>query len=542
MSARALITTMLILLSAGSVRADEGRAALMAAHRGGEMRLLARSPAGSIDPQINDTGQYWQMYAAVYDGLLATRKADGAAGQEIVPDLAEAMPELRDGGRSYVFRLRSGVRFSDGRPVRPADVVTSFRRLFAVAGPTAGSFYDGIVGADACLKAPAGCELPGVSADEAAGTVTIRLVRPDPEFPIKLTLPPASVLPADVPARDSGTTPLPGTGPYRIASYDPGTALRLERNPFFREWSEAAQPDGFPDTITESFGLPDEAAMTQVENGQADWMFDAPPADRLAELGTNRAQVHVNRALALRYMVLNTRLPPFDDPRVRRAVNLAISRDAAVLLFGGRNMAEPTCQVLPPGLSGYVRYCPYPHDMAQARALVAESGTAGQRVTIVTDDSPVQRATGAYVQSVLRDLGYQAALRTLSGHLEFTYIQNSGNKVQAALTDWYSDYPAPSDFLKVLFACDAFHPNSDASLNMSGFCDRGIDARMAEAMAVPDPEQAAPLWAAIDRAVTDAAPIVPLLVPRTINVASARVGHFLYNIQFRWLVAQSWVR
>ncbi|MBC7801169.1 MAG: ABC transporter substrate-binding protein, partial [Gemmatimonadaceae bacterium] len=386
-------------------------------HRGGKMRLLSRAPAGTIDPQVNYTGQYWQVFAHVYDGLLAFRKVPGPRGNEIVGDLAEDLPVATDGGLTWVFRLRPGIRFSDGTPVRAADVVASFRRLFRVQGPTAGSFYGAIAGADACLQAPGDCVLEGVSADEA--TITIRLSRPDPEFAMKLALPHASILPAGSPASDTGTVPLPGTGPYRIARYDPATGLRLERNPHFRQWSADAQPDGYPDTIDYDFGLSDAAEVTAILNGQADWMFDAPPADRLGMLGAHHAgQVHLNPAQAMWFVPLNTRTPPFDDVRVRRAFNMAVDRRAAVTLFGGGRMAQAACQVLPPGLPGYAPYCPYPLDLAAARQLVSDSGTAGQTVTLVTDDSPVARAIGAYLLDVLRDLGFVARLRSLSANVQ----------------------------------------------------------------------------------------------------------------------------
>jgi peptide/nickel transport system substrate-binding protein len=523
---------------AAPARAAEDREALMAAHRGGTLRLLASSAAGTLDPQVNRTAQFWQVFALAYDGLVAYRKVAGAAGREIVPDLADALPEVEEGGLLWRFRLRPGVRFSDGRPVQASDVAASLRRAFTVPGGSGGAFYGAILGAEACVAAPAACALEGVQADDALGTVAIRLARPDPEFLLKLALPTASVVPADSPARDAGLAPLPGTGPYRITEYDPTARLRLARNPQFREWSADAQPDGFVDAVEYAFGLEDEAEVTQVENDQADWLFDTPPQDRLEELGTRYAgRVHLDPAFALWYAPMNTRLLPFSDVRARRAVNLAVDRGAMVKLFGGPRLAEPLCGALPPGLPGYAPGCPYaPPDLARARRLVAESGTAGSRVTLVIDDSGVQRALGTYLQSVLRDLGYDARLRALSGSIQFTYIQNSANSVQISLTPWFSDYPAASDFLPLLFGCAAFQPGSDASTNISGFCDPALDAAMKAAGT--DPEA----WARADRIVTDAAPAAVLFAPRYIDVTSARVGHFVYHEAFHWLMAEAWVR
>ena len=503
---------------------------------GGTLHLLATAGAGSIDPQINYTGQYWQLFTVVYDGLVGFRRVPGAAGLALVPDLATEVPQPTEKGRLYTFHIRRGLRFSDGAPLRATDAAASFRRIFRIVGPTAGSFYGVIEGADQCLRSPADCSLPGVVADDDAGTLTIRLTRRDPDFLLKLALPHASILPATVPGHDAGTDPLPGTGPYRITHYDPANGARLERNPLFQVWNPDAQPAGNPDAIEYRFGLEDEAEVTQVENNQADWMFETPPLDRLGELGADYApQVHISPALALWFLPMNLHEAPFTDERVRRAVNMAIDRDAAVKLFGGPRLATPSCQILPPGLPGYAPYCPFEHDMAAAQALVRESGTAGMRVTLVIDTSAVQRAIGTYVLSVLQQLGYDARLRVLSGNLQFTYIQNTDNHVQISLTPWYADYPGATDFLPLLFGCASFHAGSDSSINFAGLCDPALDARMQAVADSGDPAG----WAAIDREITDRAAYAVLFNPRYIDVTSRRVHGFFYHEQYHWLLDEA---
>ena len=147
------------------------------AHRGGTMRLLARSSGGTLDPQINYTLQYWQIFQPIYDGLVTFKKADGAKGFEIVPDLAEALPTMSNDGKTLTFQLRKGIKFSTGQEVTVKEVVASFQRIFKVSSPTSGSFYAGIVGADKCLAETASCTLEGgVVGDEAAGTITMQAV------------------------------------------------------------------------------------------------------------------------------------------------------------------------------------------------------------------------------------------------------------------------------------------------------------------------------------------------------------------------------
>jgi peptide/nickel transport system substrate-binding protein len=524
-------------------------------HRGGTMRLLSVAAGGTLDPQINYTLQYWQLYQSMYDGLVTFKHAKGSEGFTIVPDLAEEMPKAEDGGKTYVFKLRKGIKFSNGQELTVKDVVASFQRIFKISGPTSGTFYNLIVGADACLKTAATCTLDGgVVADEAANTVTFHLTKPDAEFFDKLAVPHAVILPASTEAKDQGNAPIPGTGAYMAVSYDPNKQLKLVRNPNFVEWSKEAQPDGYPDEIHYDFGLTEEAEITAIQNGQADWTLDPPPTDRLGELGSKyKDRVFINTLTAMYYMPMNTNIPPFNNVKARQAVNYAIDRNAVVKLFGGTKLAAPACQILPPGFPGYEPYCPYTKnpgekwtapDLAKAKQLVKESGTAGQKVTIIVEDIAVNRSIGVYMQSVLKKIGYDASVKAISQNLQFTYIQNTKNKVQISLSEWYQDYPAASDFLNVLFGCDSFHPESDNSVNIAGYCDKAVDAKMKDAQAtgITDDAAANKKWAQIDKDVTDAAAAAVLFTPKHVDFISKRVGNFQFNGQYYWVITQSWVQ
>ncbi|WP_373502981.1 ABC transporter substrate-binding protein [Aestuariivirga sp.] len=527
----------------------------MAEHRGGTMRLVARSAAGTLDPHINYTLQYWQLYQSVYSGLTGFKKGAGEEGFKVVANIAEELPAATNDGKTYTFKIRKGIKFSDGRDVTVNDVVASFQRLFKVSSPTSGGFYSVIVGADKCIAEPASCTLEGgVVGDEAAGTVTINLTRVDPEFFYKLAVPHAAILPADAPASDAGSEPIAGTGPYFFSAYDPNKGLTMSRNPNFKVWSEDAAPDGYPDVVQYDFGLTDEAEVTAVMNGEADWMYDQPPTDRLGEIGTKfKDQVYINQLTAWWYAPMNTRLAPFDNVKARQAVNFAIDRKALVNLFGGPVLAAPVCQVLPPTFPGHVAYCPYTKDpgttwtapdIEKAKQLVEESGTKGQEVTIIAEDNAVSKSVGVYLQSVLNDIGYKANLKPISPNIQFTYIQNTNNKVQMSISQWYQDYPAASNFLNVLFGCGSFQEGSDSSINIAGFCDEAVEAKMKEAFALSatDPEGANKIWAEVDRMVTEAAPAAPLFTPKHIDFVSKRVGNFQFNAQFYWMVTQSWVQ
>jgi peptide/nickel transport system substrate-binding protein len=145
---------------------------------------------------------------------------------------------------------------------------------------------------------------------------------------------------------------------------------------------------------------------------------------------------------------------------------------------------------------------------------------------------------------VLSDLGYDASVNSISGNIQFTYIQNTNNNVQISVSQWYQDYPAAANFLNVLLSCASFHPGSDASVNISGYCNPAIDRQMNAAMqlAATDPEAANADWAKIDQAMMADAPVVPLFTPKHVDFVSTRVGNFLFSPQHQWLMSQSWVQ
>jgi len=544
-----------LALTAAAGLAFGGTAQAADNHMGGTLRLTGAAAAGTIDPQINYTSQFWSILFITNDGLLAFKHVNGAASNDVVADLATEVPKPEDGGKTYVFHIRKGVKFSNGQEVTPDDVVATFQRIFKVSNPNAGSWYNVIVGADACLKTPATCTLAGgVVADDKANTVTFHLTQPDSEFFYKLATPFADIVPANTPAKDLGTTAAPATGPYMITSYDPQKEMILKRNPYYKQWSKLAQPAGYVDEIDYTFGPKPEDEVTAIENGQQDWMFDSPPSDRLPEMASKYpSQIHINPLFAIFYAPMNVNIAPFNNKDARLAVNYAINRRSAVNIYGGPRLAVPNCQILPPGFPGYKAYCPYTKnpgskwtapDMAKAKALMQKSGQIGQKVTVITDDQNVDPALGTYLVSVLNELGFKATLKVISANIQFTYIQNTKNNVQISISQWYQDYPAASDFINVLLSCGAFHPGSDASINISGFCDKGIDAQINKNLitAVTDQKAANAEWAKLDQELTDQAPWATLFTPKQLDFVSKRLGNFTYSEQFHMIYSQVWVQ
>jgi peptide/nickel transport system substrate-binding protein len=439
----------------------------------------------------------------------------------VVPDLAAGIPTPTDGGRSYAFRLRHGIRWSTGAPVTGGDVRRGIERLVA-----AGTVPDlAIVGADTCTAHA--CDLStGVAVDDTSGTVTIRLSRAVPEFLQNLAQ--AVAFPASTPlaAVDS---PLPATGPYEVSSYRPNASLVLVRNPHFREWSHAAQPAGYPDrfvfTMDPAWGQHPDA---DARRSGFDWI-DVRGADLDALRARVGDRLQISPRLVVRYLFLNTTVAPFDVLDARRAVSYAIDRETVAANWP--DAAQITCQLLPPTVPGYRPYCPYTlrpdasgawhaPDVATAQRLVQQSGTAGASVTVYADPL-VQRGMQPVVDA-MNQIGYHATLVIVSSNDYFAYLDQHPD-VQAGFEGWIGAYPAASQFA-LTTTCAAAHGGQ----SYSRFCAPAVDATVASALDLQaqSPQVASDTWATVDRTVTDAAPLVPLVVDGNAFLLSARLRHF----------------
>jgi YVTN family beta-propeller protein len=525
-------------------------------HRGGSLVLLNPAPAfDSLDPAFSQNQQPVALLGMTNDGLVSFKHVGGSDGVQVVPDLAVSLPTRAGGGTDYRFRLRSGIRYSTGRLVRPGDVRYTFERLFKVKS-AATSLYGAILGADVCTRRPSSCDLSrGIVADAHVNTVTFHLARPDPDFLYKLALPSAYLVPVGTPNRRFETRPIPATGPYRIGRYRRGRELRLVRNPQFHEWSNAAQPDGYPDEIIWKLGVGANAAVSAIQQGKADWLLDygALPAKRRRELEVRSAsQLHVNPAPVTDNVILNVRVPPFDDVRVRRALNYAIDRRAIVKFYGGSRAAQPTCQSLPPQIPGFQRYCPYTlhptrtgvwhaPDLATARRLVSASGTSGMKIALLDTAQPrIFFDEGRAVVATLRRLGYRASLRVVSDAAYFRIASDPRNRAQVISGGWNAEFPSASDFIALHLSCRGLRSGQNAGR----FCNQTIDRQIARAQSLQlaRPQQAARLWSSIDHELVDRAVTVSLVTPNDTGFVSKRVGNYQFHPIWGVLVDQLQVR
>ena len=326
------------------------------------------------------------------------------------------------------------------------------------------------------------------------------------------------------------------------------TEVRLVRNPHFRSWDSQVRPPGYPDEIVWRIGVDPADEVAMVERGEADYMAEQIPADAFAQIETLYApQLHV-AAQSTTFLFLNTKLAPFGDLDVRRALNFAVDRTAVSELRGGKGAAVPTCQVLPPNFPGYQPYCPYTRnptpdgrgewsapDLTTARALVAKSGKAATKI-VVGPFSPRLNPVAHYVVGLLREIGFtNVSERDETDNRQVFKAILEDKNVQIGAFEFRPDVAVPDTFMAA-FTC----AEPDGFTN---YCDPGFDALVKEArdLQLTDAASAADRWAAVDRKVTDLALWVPM-VNEGSDFVSARLGNYQYNLSYGILLDQAWVK
>ena len=491
-----------------------------------------------LDPALSYTVQGWAIMWNVYLPLLGYKHVNGPEGATLVPYLAQAMPDVSADGKTYTFTLRKGLKYSDGTPIKASDFKASIERDYKVDSPGVG-FFGNIVGASKYGETKKG-DISGITADDASGKITIKLTAPEGDFEYILATTFTALVPSGSPDKDQSTTPLPASGPYMIQSYKPNKQAIVVRNPNFDAANfDGNVPSGNPDKMTIDIIGDPGVALTRTLNGQDDYDFQQPPPDRLSEIQSKYAdQIKVYTPANTFYFFMNNRTPPFDNVKVRQAVNYAINRQALVRIQGG--LASPTENILPPTYPQYQKTDYYAYNLAKAKSMIKAAGAEGAKVTVWTDDNEARRApeAGQYLNGVLNSIGLTSTLKTINAAVYWTTVGNQATKAQIGFADWFQDYPHPLDWIDVLLNGDRItdtHNNNYANFDVPS-----INQEIAKLKEQPTlTDQVNAQWRDLaNKIMKDYAPWAPYLNVQFIDTfnksvdLSCYVNHVLYQFDF----------
>ena len=486
------------------------------AQPGGTLSVETTAELDSLDPALAYDGASWQILYSTCAKLLNYPDERGTAGVQLVPELAESLPRVSEGGRTYTFRIRRGFRFSppSGEPVTAQSMKYSIERSMnpRMSGPARTLLSD----------------LVGVSA--AGNRLTLRLARPVADFPARISLPFFCAVPTGTPIDPNGVRRVLSAGPYHVSSFVPSQEVMLRRNPNYR-----GQRPRRPDAIRITLGTGEAGTLRRVEAGEADYAASVTiptSARRLEErygaespaAKEGRQRYFVNTAPQTTHLAFNTSRPPFSSARLRRAVNYAIDRRALSRPgpFTGLP-AVPTDQYLPPSMPGFrdARLYPSTPDLAKARRL---AGPERRTVVLYALNEPPHVRFAEIVKANLRRIGIDVQIKT-SGS---TYIQvgRQGEPFDLVLNGWVADYPDPMTFLRLLDGRTIAPGNN---LNLAYFDDPSFTRRLDAADALPSPARELALGRLDAQVARTAAPWAAVANERQHDFFSERIGCQLFN-------------
>ena len=452
----------------------------------------------TTDPPLAADSYSSCVVAQIYSPLVGL-----TSNLEPTPQVAESWTISRD-GRTYVFRIRPGVKFHHGREVTARDfeysITRCFREPFLSEGLAAG-YLDAIEGAQEFMAGKAK-SVRGIRVLDDR-TLQITLTRPYSSLLTALALDMTSAVPRELmesKGKDAMERHPVGTGPFRFVRREGIHALVLAANPNYFM--------GRPSIDTLVFYAPhgdviDLGADALLE-GRA--TLSQLPSNRVEEFRA-RPGVAVLRwnDLSLAFIGLNSSAPPFNDVRVRQAVALAIDRQAMLNRRPeGKSLATG---ILPPGLPGYApAQKTYPRDVRAAKALLAQAGYGAARpfplVTMyrATSNSEL-RAVDSVMVASLREAGINVRVRYEPWSVIDSVITNRIASMFALA--WVADIPDPDTFLRALFY-------STSSTNYFRFKDATVDSLLDVARSTTDPALRLNAFRKAEEMIVRAAPFVPL--------------------------------
>src|SRR5947209_894883 len=446
---------------------------------GGTITIVSGTAPQSADQGLDFTTQGNELYSVVNTPLLTfVRGVQGTAGSKVIPGLATGLPTVSDGGKTYTFTLRSGLKYSNGVAIKASDVIYALERDLKIPSQAA-SFISGyVVGGEAYAKGKA-TTISGVTSDNTSGNLTVHLLTPFEPIVDIFALPLTAPVPPSTGMKNLASTGTIGDGPYKWGPIVANQSYTLVKNPSF---DVPGLPKGHADTIVYKVNSNVLANAEQVLNNQAD-VFD--PGDTLP--ASVLPQIQQQAADRYQAMPLNSswwfffgvNQKPFNNQFAREAVLAGMDDRALSRLDSG--FMTPDCHVIPFGIVGHSSpsNCPFhaPNgapNLTEAKQLMAKSGMTGQPVTVYGEERSPRKQYLDYFTSLLNSLGFKATEKVVNSSVYFTTIGAPTAKPQFGFADWNQDFPHPWDFMNL------FTTSAGSSLNYGYVSDKHLDSEVAK--------------------------------------------------------------
>ena len=497
--------------------------------KGGTLTVTFQGEPTELDPAIAWEVESWSIERLTYQTFLTYASKSGEAGTELVPDVATEVPSAANGGISadgltYTFHLKQGIKF--GQPistaVTAADFKWSFERMMKEPLAPATFFYTGIVGAQDFMDGKAK-EISGYKVVDDY-TVQITLEKPDGAFLMAMTMPFTSVMSKQwvkEVGKDIKRKPL-GTGPYVITNWTAGQSISAEKN---TNWT--GDTGQWVDNMEFDFTANPSTALLKLERGEVDILGDSiPSADYVRTKNDPTWSKFIVTApqIAWYYVFMNVLEKPYDNMQVRQAINYAIDTEKIQKLLAGQGQALN--QVYPNGMPGYQADAQfYTYDPAKAKQILADAGFPnGFKTTFVTHNVDPFPKLAQAVQADLKAVGIDAEIKQMDRATYWDYISLKKSHAAIGLSDWYQDFPDPSDWIGPLFTQPI-----DGGANSSFWENPEVNKLYAESASELDSTKRIDMFVQMQDIIMNDAPTAPLYQPTWNGMYGKTTGGYYIN-------------
>ncbi|HZM82614.1 MAG TPA: ABC transporter substrate-binding protein [Candidatus Limnocylindrales bacterium] len=501
------------------------------AKKGGTFTIIRQTKISHMDPQrvYSFAGL---MNAPLYARTLTYWKDDGKGHLTLVGDLAETPGKnVNNDCKVWEYKLKSGLKFEDGRPITSKEVAYGIARSFdpdLTGGPTYvqewladNAQYDQVWE----FKTNKTALPPGLSTPDTS-TIKFEFAKARCDLPFALSLPASAPLPSD---KDTGVNldnqPF-SSGPYKITKHQVGVELVLERN---TNWDPATDPirHQYPDKIVWTFGPnAEQGANRVIADSAADQTalaWNGVPASLVAKVvgGSYTSRTLNAPTPSANRLTINTQR--VKDLAVRQALNYAIDREGLIKTLGGATVAVPMTTLMPPSTLGFQSHDAYPAgpngNIDQAKKLLA--GKTPELVLAVSDNT-AGTETGTQLKNNLEKAGFKITVKTIPTDAKLDETKKRDNPWDIWIDNWAADWPSGASILPVLF--DGRGIKAEGNSNTAFINDDALNQEFDRVLAM-DPSAQAPEWAKLDkRIMTDLAPAVPLYVDVAYFLHGSKVG------------------
>ena len=498
--------------------------------KGGTLRVNASNNDFEFtDPGLAYDTLSWSMLYTTQLLLVNFPEKNGQAGSVLYPEGATSFPTVSKDGKTYVFHIRPGQKFSDGTPVTAASYQRAWERNLS---PKMGSplgvndqFQNVVVGADKFLAGTA----QSISGITAKGlTLTFHLTKPNPTFTAFLGMQWFGAVKPDMPYTSTGLNTYPSAGPYYIKSRDVGRTLVEARNPYYK----GSRPAN-PDQIVWTMNTDQDQSLLQVRAGQADVDAAGPPPTANASLssqyGVNKGRFFVGGSACVIYWALNTTRAPFNSLKARQAVNWALDRPAMTRLYG-KFGAKRSDQILVPGVPGYKPYNLYAFRGANpAEAKKVDPGLSGS-VTLFHSTSPLAVNISEVAAFNLSRIGLQTKDKPVPGSIYYKTLGTKGADFDMARAGWCADYFDPFDYINVNL--DGRSIQAANNVDYAYLNSPALNKAMDQAATLTGTGRTAAYQKLDYTIMKDYAPWVPYSIINGVFFVSSRLHNYVYSSYF----------